>query len=198
MNTITEIPFLFIIYWALGYENSIDQFAVFALVLCACMNFMGSVAWVMAMGLGAPDVATQASQMVLLLGMLFGGMMVPYNEMPDFISWGHWLSFFTYALDAVLLNEYGSTDAGILSIHSFGGIDSRWTAVLILLAFFVFVRVVGTLILYKVGKVADYKAGNGVAAVDKSAAEPPTLAQTINKEEDNGNHASVVIHPDIQ
>lgn len=93
-------------YYAIGFWAPIDKFVVFlgAMVLVSAVcGFLGLCA-----GLLFPTTQAVAAVTPLLVTPLsmFAGLFIPYSAIPVWLSWIYWISFFHYALEIFMVNQY--------------------------------------------------------------------------------------------
>jgi hypothetical protein len=70
------------------------QFFTFLLVLIGFSAAVGALALGFASGLDSPGKTLLAMNMVLLLGVLFGGFLANKGSIPVWLRWVSWLSVF--------------------------------------------------------------------------------------------------------
>jgi hypothetical protein len=56
-----------------------------------------------------PDVARQMDFPFIILFVIFGGFLIPYNEIPDWLIWVFWISPLSWGVRSLALNEYGGS-----------------------------------------------------------------------------------------
>jgi ABC-type multidrug transport system ATPase subunit/ABC-type multidrug transport system permease subunit len=105
-------------YYAIGFWAPVDKFAVFlaAMVLVSAVcGFLGLCA-----GLLFPTTQAVAAVTPLLVTPLsmFAGLFIPYNAIPVWLSWIYWLSFFHYALEIFMVNQYNGNHVEACSPES--------------------------------------------------------------------------------
>ncbi|VVB17112.1 unnamed protein product [Arabis nemorensis] len=162
-NTITFLPFLFVVsllfsipvYWIVGLNPSVQAFCFF--ILCVWLIILMASSLVLFLSAVSPDFISGNSLICTVLGafFLFSGYFIPKEKIPKPWMFMYYVSLYRYPLESMLVNEYWSMREKCFS----GGIsgclmtgedvlkkrgldkDTRWINVGIMLAFFVFYRV---------------------------------------------------------
>ena len=116
-KTLSDLPFdlttTFIlatfVYWAVGFTNDGANFAYFLLMLTLIAllatgfgHFMGTLASV----LGKPQMAIPLTIMVVFPMFLFAGLLVNFNNCPDYLLWLQYISIFYYSFCLVSINQW--------------------------------------------------------------------------------------------
>ena len=173
-NTLVFLPYLFAIaviysvsvYFLVGLCTSWQAFGYFVLVIWVIVLMANS--FVLFLSSLAPNYIAGTSLVTILLGafFLFSGYFISQDSMPKYWLFMHFFSMYKYALDALLINEYGClvstcliwyeeenkecmvTGADVLQkrgLHE----RQRWTNIYILIGFFVLYRVLCLLVLIR-------------------------------------------------
>ncbi|CAN4086123.1 unnamed protein product [Withania somnifera] len=170
-NTIIFLPFLFAVailfavpvYWIVGLNPSITAFVFFTFVVWVIVLMASSL--VLFLSAISPDFISGNSLICTVLGafFLFSGYFIPKECIPKYWLFMYYVSLYRYPLDALLTNEYWSlrnkcfswnedhsecllTGNAVLKNRGLDR-DTRWMNVGIMLAFFVFYRVICWIIL---------------------------------------------------
>ncbi|XP_030506351.2 ABC transporter G family member 8 [Cannabis sativa] len=173
-NTLVFLPYLFAIaviysisiYFLVGLCATWQAFGYFVLVIWVIVLMANS--FVLFLSSLAPNYIAGTSLVTILLGafFLFSGYFISQESMPKYWLFMHFFSMYKYALDALLINEYGClvstclmwyeedkkecmvTGADVLQQR---GLDERqrWTNIYILIGFFVLYRVLCLLVLIR-------------------------------------------------
>ncbi|XP_019197190.1 PREDICTED: ABC transporter G family member 23 [Ipomoea nil] len=171
-NTLIFLPFLFAVailfaipvYWMVGLNPSLPAFAFFTLVVWLIVLMASSL--VLFLSAISPDFISGNSLICTVLGafFLFSGYFIPKECIPKYWIFMYYVSLYRYPLDALLTNEYWSlrdkcfswsgedkskcllTGNDVLKSKGLDK-DSRWENVGIMLAFFVFYRIICWIIL---------------------------------------------------
>jgi ABC-type multidrug transport system permease subunit len=105
LQLLAPIPFLFLVYWVTGLNTNFARFVAYVVIImvsCMCANSLG-----MFMGALFPaQVATVTTPATAVLLFLVGGFFLYPGNMPDWLYWTRYLSWFTYANDALTVNEF--------------------------------------------------------------------------------------------
>ncbi|CAN6569518.1 hypothetical protein C1H46_032835 [Malus baccata] len=176
-NTLVFLPYLLAIaiiysvsvYFLVGLCGSWQAFAYFVLVIWIIVLMANS--FVLFLSSLAPNYIAGTSLVTILLGgfFLFSGYFISQGNMPKYWLFMHFFSMYKYALDALLINEYGCLVSTCLIWYQESNSDSkvcmvtggdvlqkrglhegqRWTNIYILLGFFVFYRVLCLMVLIR-------------------------------------------------
>ncbi|XP_068328405.1 ABC transporter G family member 4-like [Pyrus communis] len=174
-NTLVFLPYLLTIaiiysvsvYFLVGLCGSWQTFAYFVLVIWIILLMANS--FVLFLSSLAPNYIAGTSLVTILLGgfFLFSGYFISQHNMPKYWLFMHFFSMYKYALDALLINEYGCLVSKCLIWYQESKSDSkvcmvtggdvlqkrglhegqRWTNIHILLGFFVLYRVLCLIVL---------------------------------------------------
>ncbi|KAI8604700.1 putative ABC transporter [Dissophora ornata] len=94
-----------IIYNMVGLVEGWKEFGKFFLVL-VLFNFTASgICLMIGIMFEAVGVANLMSSLIMLFSMLFGGLLLNKESIPEQLSWLQKLSFFNFAFEALLVNE---------------------------------------------------------------------------------------------
>nr|GMC74345.1 ABC transporter G family member 23 [Ipomoea batatas] len=171
-NTLIFLPFLFAVailfaipvYWMVGLNPSLPAFAFFTLVVWLIVLMASSL--VLFLSAISPDFISGNSLICTVLGafFLFSGYFIPKECIPKYWIFMYYVSLYRYPLDALLTNEYWSlrdkcfswsgedrskcllTGNDVLKSKGLDK-DTRWENVGVMLAFFVFYRIICWIIL---------------------------------------------------
>ncbi|OAQ28895.1 ABC transporter [Linnemannia elongata AG-77] len=94
-----------IIYNMVGLVEGWTEFGKFFLVLVLFNLTAAGVCLMIGIICEEVGVANLMSSLVMLFSMLFGGLLLNKESIPDKLSWLQKLSFFNYAFEALLVNE---------------------------------------------------------------------------------------------
>ena len=105
-----------------------------------------------------PDVARQLDLPFIIIFVIFGGFLLPYNEVPNWLIWVFWISPLSWSFRSIALNEYKSSqfDAIIDGTVREGDFDLqqfdvntneqyKWAGIGYLLGFFALFAVISSL-----------------------------------------------------
>ncbi|XP_059651112.1 ABC transporter G family member 23 [Cornus florida] len=171
-NTIVFLPFLFAVailfsfpvYWIVGLNPSLSAFVFFTFAVWLIVLMASSL--VLFLSAVSPDFISGNSLICTVLGafFLFSGYFIPKECIPKYWLFMYYVSLYRYPLDSLLINEYWSVRSECFSRHpqvysmclltgndvlKSRGLDkdTRWMNVGIMVAFFVFYRVLCWIIL---------------------------------------------------
>ncbi|KAK3832080.1 MAG: hypothetical protein JOS17DRAFT_110833 [Linnemannia elongata] len=94
-----------IIYNMVGLVEGWTEFGKFFLVLVLFNIVASGVCLMIGIIFETVGVANLMSSLVMLFSMLFGGLLLNKESIPDHLSWLQKLSFFNFAFEALLVNE---------------------------------------------------------------------------------------------
>ncbi|KAH9258346.1 hypothetical protein BASA81_003395 [Batrachochytrium salamandrivorans] len=97
-------------YFLIGLKQDGDSFFFFFLVNVAVVFFFDSVAFALALFTDDINTAHVAGNFVEAMTIFFSGVFVPVYIMPAFMGWIYFISPFSYAFGAVVVNEFTGTD----------------------------------------------------------------------------------------
>lgn len=172
-NTIVIFPFLFIVailfsvplYWIVGLNPSVSAFLFFTLVVWLIVLMASSL--VLFLSVVSPDFISGNSLISTALGafFLFSGYFIPKDLIPRYWRFMYYVSLYRYPLDSLIINEYWSernecfstkvgdslsacllTGRDVLKSRGLEK-DTRWINVGIMVAFFVFYRLLSWVVL---------------------------------------------------
>ena len=98
-----------LMYWLPGFVPDAGRFFFWLLVLfcgsLALSTFFRTISYVTP----NPDVARQLDFPFILLFVIFGGFLIPYNEIPHWLIWVFWISPLSWSVRSLALNEFKSS-----------------------------------------------------------------------------------------
>jgi ABC-type multidrug transport system permease subunit len=97
-----------IAYWMIGLRELASHFAWFILLLIIINIVSGALC--ICIGSIASSVASAnlMATTIILLNLLFAGFLLNKGSIPYYLKWVHYLAYFNYAYEALLINElYG-------------------------------------------------------------------------------------------
>ncbi|XP_021827008.1 ABC transporter G family member 4 [Prunus avium] len=176
-NTLVFLPYLLAIaiiysvsvYFLVGLCASWQAFAYFVLVIWVIVLMANS--FVLFLSSLAPNYIAGTSLVTILLGgfFLFSGYFISKDNMPKYWLFMHFFSMYKYALDALLINEYGCLVSSCLIWYEENNGNNRecmvtggdvllkrglherqrWSNIYILIGFFVLYRVLCLMVLIR-------------------------------------------------
>ncbi|KAI9251063.1 hypothetical protein BY458DRAFT_524198 [Sporodiniella umbellata] len=105
LRVVPPLMMALISYYMVGLVDGVTEFFKFLLVLIL-FNLTAAAACLM-IGIIVKNLslANLLACMVMLFSMLFAGLLLNKDSMPSYFGWLKYLSFFNYALEAMLVNE---------------------------------------------------------------------------------------------
>ncbi|WIA23677.1 hypothetical protein OEZ85_000376 [Tetradesmus obliquus] len=110
LRALPALLFALPFYFLMGLNPAALQFCTFLLVLIGFSAAVGALALGLAAGLNTPGKTLLAMNLVLLLGVLFGGFLANKGSIPVWLRWVSWLSVFRYSWEALVINELQGLD----------------------------------------------------------------------------------------
>lgn len=97
-----------IVYFTVGFHVTAHQFFFFWLIFIAhalCANGLG-----LAIGAAVPNatVGQIVTPLIIIIFMLFGGLLLNLDQVPNFLKWIQWTSLISYTYKAMAQNEFNS------------------------------------------------------------------------------------------
>jgi len=123
-KTLADLPFdlatTFIlatsIYWVVGFTSSASNYGYFLGILCLIALLstgLGHLVGTVAFAIGKPEFSLPLVLLVMFPMFIFAGLLVNFNDCPDYLLWLQYTSIFYYGFSLVSNNQW--TDYG--SIH---------------------------------------------------------------------------------
>ncbi|KAF9150641.1 hypothetical protein BG015_007524 [Linnemannia schmuckeri] len=147
--TILSVIFVVITYFLIGLKGSlIYYFVAVAVFVNVALSLIAAI------GAGAEnaEVGMNLLSLINTMAMLFSGFIVSRTDIPRGWIWAFWASYYQWAFSGMLGNEFDDGSAkGIATLQYFGMADldwlTKWRAVIILVGYYIFFRVIGLLLL---------------------------------------------------
>ncbi|KAF9129749.1 hypothetical protein BGW39_003856 [Mortierella sp. 14UC] len=147
--TVLSVIFVVITYYLIGLHGSLIYYFVGVAVF---VNVALSL--IAAIGAGAEnaEVGMNLLSLINTMAMLFSGFIVSRTDIPRGWIWAFWASYYQWAFSGMLSNEFADgSEKGTATLQYFGMTDldwlTKWRAVLILVGYYIFFRVIGLLLL---------------------------------------------------
>eukprot|EP00878_Enallax_costatus_P007470 GHUV01007823.1.p1 GENE.GHUV01007823.1~~GHUV01007823.1.p1 ORF type:complete len:559 (+),score=173.47 GHUV01007823.1:992-2668(+) len=110
LRALPALLFALPFYFLMGLNPAPMQFFVFLLVLIGFSAAVGALALGFASSLDSPGKTILVMNLVLLLGVLFGGFLANKGSIPVWLRWISYLSIFRYSWEALVINELSGID----------------------------------------------------------------------------------------
>ncbi|POM62609.1 Pleiotropic drug resistance protein ABC Superfamily [Phytophthora palmivora] len=127
-TTVSQIPlaiaetiiFGSILYWVCGFASDVKLFIIFEIILFVSNLAMGM--WFFFLAGVCPDanVVMPVGMVSILVFIIFAGFVVTKSQIPDYLIWAHWISPLAWALKAMAINQYRSSD---FDVCVYDGVD---------------------------------------------------------------------------
>eukprot|EP00121_Abeoforma_whisleri_P009640 Awhi_evm3s8867 len=139
-----------ILYFMMNMRHGVFHFLSFILTLILCNLAASSICLLIGMAISNRSVALLVSSLVMLWSLALTNIFNNSKLMPAWVAWLHYVSFFNYAFEALVINEleglyiegsvFGAAGLAVSSddlIKEFGfELDMFWVDVLVLIAIF--------------------------------------------------------------
>ncbi|KAF8981030.1 hypothetical protein BGZ46_003324 [Entomortierella lignicola] len=147
--TILTVIFVVITYYLMGLHGSLIYYFV---TISVFVNVALSL--IAAIGAGAEngEMGMNILSLINTMAMLFSGFIVSRTDIPRGWIWAFWASYYQWAFQGLLENEFADGSAkGTATLVSYG-LDqlewlTKWRVVIILLAYYILFRIIGFLLL---------------------------------------------------
>ena len=152
-KSIIELPiqlilptfFSLVVYFALGFNNSIDHFGFFLLVLMCAVSCGASMGFFLGCVFQTLQAAVQLNQLVVVLPIIFNGIIANLHDLPVYLRWITYLSVYRYECEALIYNEFeDKVEMGIVPFSPMEKYDynlGKWMCIYLMLAIMVGFRV---------------------------------------------------------
>lgn len=105
MRLFPMIMYAMIVYPMMGFQAKWDNFAWFILTLIVECLCSGALCYLMSAAIGVFMLANLAVSVAYVITMIFGGLLVNVQNLPWFIRWIQYLSFFKYGYESLAVTE---------------------------------------------------------------------------------------------
>jgi ABC-type multidrug transport system ATPase subunit len=152
---ITCIIHMSIAYWMVGF---VGNFAVWVAIVAATAMATSSIGWLITAVTDSPVSALRLVPVVLLPQLLFSGILINVDLIPDWMNWMEFLCYIKYAVNLAFVNETQRFRNSIYIVHlanqNLINTDNHaWVYAMLLVAFVVGVRVIAaSLLIYRKNK----------------------------------------------
>ncbi|KAE8904874.1 ABC transporter G family member 29 [Phytophthora fragariae] len=127
-TTVSQIPlalaetiiFGSIVYWVCGFAAEAKLFIIFEIVLFVSNLAMGMWFFFLAGALPDANVVMPVGMISILVFIIFAGFVVTKSQIPDYLIWAHWISPMGWAIKALAVNQYRSSE---FDVCVYDGVD---------------------------------------------------------------------------
>ncbi|XP_052785141.1 broad substrate specificity ATP-binding cassette transporter ABCG2-like isoform X2 [Mya arenaria] len=105
MRFLPTLSFAAVVYFMIGFESVFDKFSIFFLGLFFVSLAASSISFCISASVRIFAVANLLIAMAYVVMMVFSGLLVNLDTIPDFLEWLKYLSIFRYSLTALSINE---------------------------------------------------------------------------------------------
>lgn len=99
-----------ITYYMIGFNASINRFLYFQLTSVLVTMTAGSICLAISSVVPSIGLGNLLAILILMFSMLFGGFFLSKSEMPLFVDWIKYTSFFNYGYEVLMVNELSGED----------------------------------------------------------------------------------------
>ncbi|GMF32376.1 unnamed protein product [Phytophthora fragariaefolia] len=118
LATVSQIPLAFaetiifgsIVYWVCGFAAEAKLFLIFEIVLFVANLAMGMWFFFLAGICPNANVVMPVGMVSVLCFIIFAGFVVTRSQIPDYLIWAHWISPIAWAIKALAVNQYRSSE----------------------------------------------------------------------------------------
>jgi ABC-type multidrug transport system ATPase subunit/ABC-type multidrug transport system permease subunit len=105
-SLVFPIIFSCISYWMVGLNPGADRFFIHILIMIVVIFAAQSFGQLISAIAPRPEIALAITPVITTLLMLFGGFYMNVNNIPPYVIWIYWISFFHFGFEALVLNEF--------------------------------------------------------------------------------------------
>lgn len=105
MRFLPTLAFSAVVYFMLGFINAFDKFCIFFLGLFLVSLAASAISFCISALVRIFAVANLLIAMIYVVMMVFSGLLVNLDSVPDFLEWLKYISIFRYSLTALSINE---------------------------------------------------------------------------------------------
>jgi len=106
LQILENVNFGTLVYWISGLAPSAARYFFFLFVSIVSSVSLASFFRVISYCTPNPDVARQMDFPFILLFMIFGGFLLPYGKMQNWLTWIYWLNPMSWSFRSHALNEF--------------------------------------------------------------------------------------------
>eukprot|EP00644_Phytophthora_capsici_P015914 jgi/Phyca11/10414/fgenesh1_pm.PHYCAscaffold_49_\ len=108
------------VYWMCGFIAEVGYFLLF--LLCLILTNLALCAWFFTLTAMSPNfnVAKPMTTFSISFYVVFGGFVVPLNQIPNFLVWMYWINPIAWSLRTVAVSQYRSP---MFDVCVYGGED---------------------------------------------------------------------------
>lgn len=102
---VADLIFSNLVYWMTGFAPEFDQYLFFLLVLFSMDLLVAAIFRTMMLSGRQQDASQAVGMAVISIFMLSSGFFIIRSQLPSWLQWLPWLSFFWYAISSLANNE---------------------------------------------------------------------------------------------
>ena len=125
LTIVEALIFGTLVYWMPHFTSDAGRFFFFLLTFCVNSNalsvFFRSISYVAK----NPDVARQMDMPFILLFVIFGGFLITYDKIPNWLVWLYYISPFSWSVQSLALNEFKAPRYDNLISNGEGGFERQ-------------------------------------------------------------------------
>lgn len=105
-SVLTPIIFGVIVYYVVGYTQTIDCFLMFLLILVLIYNASSGYSLIISASFSDKQLAVTLTPVLIIPFMLFAGFFVSSDNIPPYLKEFEYLSIFKYGYQALMHNNF--------------------------------------------------------------------------------------------
>ncbi|GBF90608.1 ABC transporter G family member protein [Raphidocelis subcapitata] len=195
VTVLESVFFAVITYWMIGFVADAGRFFSFICICMASSLCVSSIFRLIAITVPTPPLVQAVTSIVLLILILTSGFTIVRTSIPPWWIWAYWISPFSWAVRAILVNEFSAPDwqlpipgaapgltVGHAALDTFGIFHDKfwiWAGVAYLLALFAVLSGLLCLALNRVTGGTRRAQVPDPAEVDKARADAAALRRAI-------------------
>jgi ABC-type multidrug transport system ATPase subunit/ABC-type multidrug transport system permease subunit len=106
---IADLIFSNLVYWMTGFAPEFDNYLFYFLVLVSMDLLVAAIFRCMMLSGQKQDASQAVGMAVISIFMLSSGFFIIRSQLPPWLQWLPWLSFFWYAISSLANNEFHAT-----------------------------------------------------------------------------------------
>lgn len=117
---VESVVFGGLLYWMCGFSGNTGSFIAFEVLIFLMSIATGSWYYFLCAALPNVNITIPVTLVLLLLSVMFGGFVIPKNQIPDYLEWLYWLTPMSWCVRSIMMNQYRSPE---LSVCNFEGVN---------------------------------------------------------------------------
>jgi ABC-type multidrug transport system permease subunit len=122
LRIVFPLIYAIVVYWMASFVGDAEHFLKFILVFLLFNMVSAAMFYVISVSVPSVTVGNIVSAAILLFLMLFSGFLLNFASIPVWLIWLRYLSFFSYAFEALTANELEGLQLE-LGVEGFGSVN---------------------------------------------------------------------------